>query len=569
MFCGNCGKEISEDNRFCPYCAAPNKKFNNTGSKTFDEQISNFVLESSILPKDTENLSKIKSKKACVIKIVICFIVMFSIITIALTVSSKPKEKNKSILARINSDNAIFIDENSIRTIEGKFKDGIAFSKTDDIYLIDKKNNLLYYSSPESEPEILASDVKKIEKATEKGVVYQDRESIQFYNIKTKSTFQFFAAKDSNNNAEVVFSACRLTAAGIGKDGHLYIYKERYNKSEEICDLSDKEAKICGISNNGKTVVWAVKDNNGDMDIYMSKKGIPEWVGSMSGSYAQLVDSIYVVFFNDGKDFITYGSYYSNIIWYSDNNSKEIGIDDIGAVPSIMSLDGKTTDLYNFENTNPDKIYLVSNTGDFIFGGPHDLLLINKNGNVHIVVSDIKHEYIIKHKLYFIDEKNNLYGCSLNKNLVNKKELITTDILGDIVFSENNKYAFFGKMGKIYRVNISGFNHSLEEICDWKDSSATLDYDLVVSDNGKTVYYISETRGSAESSVSLSESYTSLGELYKCTINSNPIKITDNVDIILKLKDSAVIIKRKNNDTYDIGIVEDNEYKELFPNVSV
>ena len=569
MFCGNCGKEISEDNRFCPYCAAPNKKFNNTGSKTFDEQISNFVLESSILPKDTENLSKIKSKKACVIKIVICFIVMFSIITIALTVSSKPKEKNKSILARINSDNAIFIDENSIRTIEGKFKDGIAFSKTDDIYLIDKKNNLLYYSSPESEPEILASDVKKMEKATEKGVVYQDRESIQFYNIKTKSTFQFFAAKDSNNNAEVVFSACRLTAAGIGKDGHLYIYKERYNKSEEICDLSDKEAKICGISNNGKTVVWAVKDNNGDMDIYMSKKGIPEWVGSMSGSYAQLVDSIYVVFFNDGKDFITYGSDYSNIIWYSDNNSKEIGIDDIGAVPSIMSLDGKTTDLYNFENTNPDKIYLVSNTGDFIFGGPHDLLLINKNGNVHIVVSDIKHEYIIKHKLYFIDEKNNLYGCSLNKNLVNKKELITTDILGDIVFSENNKYAFFGKMGKIYRVNISGFNHSLEEICDWKDSSATLDYDLVVSDNGKTVYYISETRGSAESSVSLSESYTSLGELYKCTINSNPIKITDNVDIILKLKDSAVIIKRKNNDTYDIGIVEDNEYKELFPNVSV
>lgn len=569
MFCGNCGKEISEDNRFCPYCAAPNKKFNNTGSKTFDEQISNFVLESSILPKDTENLSKIKSKKACVIKIVICFIVMFSIITIALTVSSKPKEKNKSILARINSDNAIFIDENSIRTIEGKFKDGIAFSKTDDIYLIDKKNNLLYYSSPESEPEILASDVKKIEKATEKGVVYQDRESIQFYNIKTKSTFQFFAAKDSNNNAEVVFSACRLTAAGIGKDGHLYIYKERYNKSEEICDLSDKEAKICGISNNGKTVVWAVKDNNGDMDIYMSKKGIPEWVGSMSGSYAQLVDSIYVVFFNDGKDFITYGSDYSNIIWYSDNNSKEIGIDDIGAVPSIMSLDGKTTDLYNFENTNPDKIYLVSNTGDFIFGGPHDLLLINKNGNVHIVASDIKHEYIIKHKLYFIDEKNNLYGCSLNKNLVNKKELITTDILGDIVFSENKKYAFFGKMGKIYRVNISGFNHSLEEICDWKDSSATLDYDLVVSDNGKTVYYISETRGSAESSASLSESYTSLGELYKCTINSNPIKITDNVDIILKLKDSAVIIKRKNNDTYDIGIVEDNEYKELFPNVSV
>ena len=483
MFCSKCGKQISEDIQYCPGCGSINENYSEkaTAKKL---QVTNY--------SSSRIIGKVATNK---IKIVGIIIVLFA--TILLIAGSLFLGKNKpgikssigyikhGVNAYTSDDGyAAFYVDGDILKFDIEAKEGYSSPDYSKYVILTKDSKLVYFNLSDREPVNITSDASYITKVNNSGVFFKketgNSQQMLYYSFE-KNEIVDIVEFDEYNYYAYDFSQADLSVICISKTNEVVKYTTESNAPEIICKTGNN-MKAIGISDNGETVLWS-EEKDGDVCIYTLKNGAPERIGKMGKSEDYY--NIYSLFFDDGKSYLIYSSYYRKMFLCKEQGDAiEISMPNKITYHSPIDENG---DKISSEKSKPNYLYFDCSESN----ERSTLYKLEFEGNIDEVVSNIKNDSwrenfkISNNSVYYLDKDGDLFVKNLKDG---KSERITTDI-EQLYISPKGEYAYIVKSGSLYCWDTNDTSHKLETI----SSNFGEDESLYLTDKDNTIYYTSGT----------------------------------------------------------------------------
>jgi len=509
MYCGKCGAELKSSDKVCPHCGAINRNY--VPPVDVEDMQRKQV-------KSTSSKKKLKKKKI----IVIIFFTIIIAVLVALLLymrmgqsfgtqtASDDAKPNRGTGAFIDSkDKAHFILSSGVVNVSGKYIAGQSAPDESTFFLIDSNNNLCVYQNQKIQKIADAKDADEIYRSYNSVCAYTDSHgNLHLYNLESN--------KDTNLKSDkFIMADGEAVAAYVDKSDNLCIYNVASDKETKIAKISD-DITILGVTDDGKHVVW-VEDTD-ETPVYLNVDGVPERIGKMNSTLD--TGNVTCQFINSGQGLFVDGAEFTKVIYGNTfDNIQEIETGHQQSYNVAMNQDGQKID---DENDNVSEIYMLEyQKGD---DAPYVLTHIDEKGNVSETLTNIGSRcYIHDKKILYDSADGDLYISTMKDGEVDESRRITTEIFG-LHMSNDGRYAFFGKSGSLYYLDLRSRDYELNKIAD-NFEIAPLEVlghaDIYITTQPDTIYYISDMK-------EIKDTYLVKGVLYKYTIGEKPVKIMND-----------------------------------------
>lgn len=563
MYCSKCGKKISSSDQFCPAC----------GAKNINYKAPKNVISVQTGGKSVSSNTKKKIRIIIPVVAAVCVIGLFSSIILVRSkrsvVKKLPKNpiSNRHYYAMENEDGDqyFYIDGNTIK-FDGKYDSGVTTPDCNQ-FILDGEDQFTYYSS---------KDAKPVEVSMKDGWVSEELDTGCFYRTQRGDDYEtHFYSYETGENIDLgctaSFSENGKVAAGINSNGELVEYQVG-DKEPKVLGTANKDATICGISNDGSFVIWYTEDDG--VSVFMMVNGVPERIGKLGKVAAY--GYAYCYFFNNDRQFIVSYSDNNTMLYY--NGSKDIETLALAENEEFVSVLDQNGDEIGSDEANVTELYIIGQDSN-----QASIYRMQLDGTLETIVTDVgKDEYTAFRPTI---KDNTLIYVDVNKDLCKKKLDVPDD--GTVVtlttevtriyptFSDN--YVYIVKAGALYYLDLNDKDAKLETIT----TKLGDEYSVYPTVEDNTVFYIQDEK-------EIPDSYCSTrGTLFQYTVGSKPVEIAKDVMEVRSnpvLSDSDYITttpivgiyksKHEDDDGYDVyvgesGIIENSKYKTIVKDASL
>lgn len=514
----------------------------------------------------------VRRKNTSIFIVTIIFAVSMCAIMVTFFLGEKTKVKrntsyqSKGINAIVdNKGTAYFFEEDQLLSFEGDFLEGKSTPDHKRYVLLKYDGTLVYYESEGSQPVTIASDVESILKITNTECVYIVNEQITTEDILEKMSNSYsmdktldelkkeFATSYDNtvgeakrfykevmgysyssntnnervtqydfksksvtelqdNTSDILFADNGTTYACINEENKLFLYVEGERNVKELCNVGEN-AILCGISSDGKRVIWSEEENN-ELMVYMMKNGIPERISKLEKKQKY---STYprVVFFDHG--FVVLCRGHNTMVYVKDDEIIEIPFE--GILDVLNVLDSKGNVIENSICTTDSLYFSITTHED---GLVWQLYKLDKSGNITEVASDLSAQYYIRaDKLFYVDQNNDFYVSSIGESGMTEPICLTTEIEG-LNVSRDGSMVYVVKAQALYYWETDDSSYQFHVICnDFKEDSQ-----IYLTDNANQIFYITNNH-------TIKGLYSTVGTLYSYKKGEDmPEEIATNIYLI-------------------------------------
>ena len=618
MFCVKCGAEIKSSDLHCSKCGAVNENYRPqkheikfsflNKEKQKDEQIAEN-------PNDA--MPKKKNSKIVLLGVIVAVAMICIVIVCFSKFSFRSNYSNveypeRGISAIVdNAGTAFFFIDGQIVSFEGDFSNGICTPDHKKFVLLNFDGTLQLYTSPDSEPISITSNVERIIKITNDGFAYAVNKQVstedilkkmsenyrvdkslielkkefansysdsisdakKFYKEKVgyiytsdseKDKINVYNFKKSNNvelensSNEVIFADNSLTFAKIDKKHKLSTYVEGTDSVKILCNVGEN-AKLCGISADGQNIIWS-EEKDDKLFIYTMKNNVPERIGKLGKTKKY---SFYpnVIFFDDG--FVVTCKEYNTLIFAKNDEVKEVTFSGVMNLYSLLDANGN---YIRNDSCNTEFFYFTASKSKD--GNISRLYKLDMTGNIQEIVSDLSSQFYIKgNKIFYLDGDNDFYIANLDSKGISDSSRVTTEI-SYLKVSDDGSTAYIVKANGLYYWNTTDNSYQLHLI----SNNFGVDSEIYFTENGDSIFYLTNMH-------EIADTYSKIGTLYYYKKGTSEPQYIASQVYTLKSNDSKnysstnlIIVQysRKNSDgekLYNIGLLNNNKVKIVIQDI--
>ena len=355
-------------------------------------------------------------------------------------------------------------------------------------------------------------------------VIYRDKDGR--YHRATFKNKEVLDLPKEISNTYIRTSHGRVTMAYEGKNDGLYVLPDG---AEEWSKLGSDLYDICGVSEDGKTVVW-ISRKNGQRTLYLTENEEKFTLGELSSS-----PIVFAQFSKDQKLTVVYTrSSDETRIWIKARGKDAESVKISGSLSSIVSNAGRIA------KCNASQInYLFVTVSS---GSTSSLYRISLSGEKEKVLSKVKDIQYDNGAVAYTDEDGDLYVAKMGKKELGEPKKLAGDV-EEFGLQGEGKYLYYLRDDVLYGYKI-GAREPVKVASDVEGG--------LISDDGKTVcIYKDGTRDAG---------YT----LYLWKFgDKTPTKFASDATVILVEDSGAVYYRHIDGKTYDLMYYTGKESRKI------